>query len=238
MLALASALVVATAAADFVYYALRPTWPLPHSGAAPPAIPVTVAGVLFEIPRGAFRFAGQRQPGPHPRIDLAFPWPSLKPQTNDDLDSLASVDPAATITSTTATTRLSITGASSKSRPNARLFVTIAPLGAALAPRVRLHDIYPRYLGAQHAEDGPAGLAILPFRKGTRYAGQDLVYAANDADRFFALCTRPTALLPGACVHEHVLDAVEVSFRFQRRWLQDWRGLSTGIHRLLTRLHP
>ena len=56
--------------------------------------------------------------------------------------------------------------------------VTIAALGAVLAPAERLRSIYPRYVEAQ-ATAGPDGLAFLPFRAGTPYQGADLVYLAH-----------------------------------------------------------
>src|SRR4029077_9598049 len=70
---------VASAAAAFVSYVLWPTWPSPPTPLNAPAIPVTVAGVLFDVPPAAIRAAVQRHPGPHDRIDLDFMWPSLLP---------------------------------------------------------------------------------------------------------------------------------------------------------------
>ncbi|MGA8761535.1 MAG: hypothetical protein WB562_01485, partial [Candidatus Sulfotelmatobacter sp.] len=65
--------------AAFVSYVLWPTWSGATLGIDAPTIPVTVAGVLFELPPAAVRAAVQRHPGPHERIDLAFLWPSLLP---------------------------------------------------------------------------------------------------------------------------------------------------------------
>ena len=48
-----------------------------------PAIPITVANVLFDVPPAAIRAAVQRHPGPHERVDLAFIWPSLTPPQPD-----------------------------------------------------------------------------------------------------------------------------------------------------------
>ena len=67
-----------------------------------------------------------------------------------------------------------------------RLFVTIAALGAVLAPAERLRSIYPRYVEAQ-ATAGPDGLAFLPFRAGTPYLGEDLVYLGEQPEQFFGL---------------------------------------------------
>ena len=118
-----------------------------------------------------------------------------------------------------------------------RLFVTIAALGAVLAPAERLRNIYPRYVEAQ-ATAGPDGLAFLPFRAGTPYQGEDLVYLGEQPEQFFARCTRPNGPVRGTCIYERSLDAAEITLRFPREWLEDWRGLAAGFDRLLAQLHP
>ena len=56
-----------------------------------PSLPITVAGVAFNVPPAAIRIPVQRRPGAHERVDLAFLWPSLEPP-----DPHAKVAPAAT----------------------------------------------------------------------------------------------------------------------------------------------
>src|SRR5579862_5339126 len=118
-----AAFLVATG--GFVAYVLRPTWPsAPISLDAPP-LPVTVAGVLFEVPPAAIRMPVQRHPGPHERIDLAFTWPSLTPPQADNKVASEDLHPVGS------TAAVANTIADSASE---RLFVTIAPLGALLPP--------------------------------------------------------------------------------------------------------
>ena len=121
-------------------------------------------------------------------------------------------------------------------RTDNRLFVTIAGLGGVLAPVARLRTIYPRYIEAEAAA-GPDGLAILPFRAGTPYEGEDLVYLADRPEQFFARCSRPVRSVPGTCIHERSIDAAEVTLRFPRGWLQDWRNVAAGFDRLMAQLH-
>ncbi|HTV29544.1 MAG TPA: hypothetical protein VMF32_17370, partial [Xanthobacteraceae bacterium] len=66
------------AAAVFVTYVLWPTWPSAPVAANTPALPITIGGVLFQVPPAAIRATVQRHAGPQERIDLAFLWPSLK----------------------------------------------------------------------------------------------------------------------------------------------------------------
>jgi hypothetical protein len=219
------ALIVAGVAV-FVSYVLWPTWPSEPVSIDAPALPITVAGVLFDVPPAAIREPVQRYPGEQERIDLVFQWPSLMPPQPDDKpvgkQPLSPENAAAA-------------GAATES---ARLFVSIAGLGAELPPLERLRIIYPRYIEA-HAAAAPAGLAILPFRAGTPYENEDLLYVGTNPEQFFARCTRPAAAVPGTCIHERALDAAQITFRFPRDWLlADWRNVAAGFDRLVAQLHP
>ncbi len=223
-IALLAALVLA--AGSFVSYVLWPTWPGAPIPLDAPAVPITVAGVLFDVPPAAIRAAIQRHPGPHDRIDLAFLWPSLAPPQPDGKGAPPAAAAGNDAPAPTAPVTL-----------NDRLFVTIAGLGAVLAPVERLRTIYPRYVEAQ-ATAGPDGIAILPFRAGTPYEGEDLVYAAANPEQFFVRCTRQLRAVPGTCIGERVIDAAAITLRFPRDWLDDWRGVAAGFDRLVAQLHP
>jgi hypothetical protein len=218
------ALLVA-AAGIFVAFVLWPTWPSTPVALDAPAIPVTVAGVLFDVPPAAIRAAVQRHPGPHERIDLAFVWPSLTPPP---VDVKAPDHPAIDLESDTAAAPADV---------SARLFVTIAGIGAVLPPAERLRTIYPRYAEAE-AKAGPDGLAVLPFRAGTPYEGEDLVYLAADPEQFFARCTRQVGAVPGTCINERIVGAAEITLRFPRAWFEVWHDIAGGFDRLVSQLHP
>ena len=210
LLPLASLVLLLAAVGTFVSYVLWPTWPNAAIPLDAPAVPVTVAGVLFNVPQAAIRAAVQRQPGAHERIDLVFLWPSLAPPPSDGTSA--------------AKPPVMRDGDARPALPSAndRLFVTIADLGAVLAPAERLRTVYPRYIETQ-ATAGPDGLAIVPFRAGTPYESEDLVYLAERPEQFFARCTRAVRILPGTCINERSLGAAEITLRFPREWLQDWR---------------
>jgi hypothetical protein len=221
--ALAGLALLLAAAATFVSYLLWPTWPRANVALDAPALPVTVAGVLFNVPPAAIRAAVQRHPGAHERLDIVFLWPSLTPP-GQDVETAAK--PAGAEEG----------DAALAPRTDDRLFVTIAGLGSVLPPVVRLRTIYPRYIEAEAAA-GPDGLAILPFRAGTPYEGEDLVYLADKPEQFFARCSRPVRTVPGTCIYERSIDAAEITLRFPRSWLQDWRNVATGFDRLVAQLH-
>ena len=70
---------VASMAFIYVVYVLWPRWPGPPVGADAPSLPITIAGVTFNVPPAAIRVTVQRRPGAQERVDLAFLWPSLEP---------------------------------------------------------------------------------------------------------------------------------------------------------------
>ena len=227
LLPLALLVVLVAGVGGFLAYVLWPTWPTAPIAADAPAIPVTVADVLFNVPPAAIRTKVQRHAGSHERIDLAFLWPSLKPPQAD-----APAERPAAKAETEATA-----AADPPANASDRLFVTIAGLGGVLAPAERLRSIYPRYVEAQ-ATAGPDGLAFLPFRTGTPYQGEDLVYLGEQPEQFFARCTRANGPVRGTCIYERSLDGAEVTLRFPREWLEDWRSLAAGFDRLVAQLHP
>jgi hypothetical protein len=218
--------VMLSVTASFVAYVLWPTWPNAATSLEGPPLPIVVAGVLFNVPPAAIRTPVQRQPGAHERIDLVFLWPSLIPPPTERIASAEA--PTA--------------GDNDAANPTPhdggdRLFVTIAGLGNVLPPAERLRSVYPRFFEGQ-AKPGNDGLAILPFRSGTPYEGEDLVYSADEIGRFSARCTRDVSRpVPATCIHERLLDAAEMTLRFPRVWLQDWRGVVAGFDRLAAQLH-
>jgi hypothetical protein len=223
------------AAASFVAYVLWPTWPSTSAALDAPALPITVAGVLFQVPPAAIRATMQRHAGPQERIDLAYLWPSLKPPLpNAEPNGQAGGKPIDTNDSGDETGSITKEAADSA---NGRLFVTIAALGPMLPQVERLNSVYPQYV-QEKASAGADGLAILPFRTGTPYEGEDLVYVAGNPDQFFARCTRATGAVPGTCIQERVVGAADITLRFPREWLDHWRDVADSFDRLIVQLHP
>jgi hypothetical protein len=200
--------VAALAAAPIAYM----LWPLPAPVAIDaPALPISVNGVVFNVPPAAIRVKLQRRPGPQPRLDLAFAWPSLTPP-----EAVAKAASAARITD--------------------RLFVTIAGNDGTLPPIERLKVIYPRYAA------GPVttmdGLSVQGFRTGSPYDGEDLIHDPAVPARFILRCTRRAGAAGGTCLHERQIGAADITVRFPRDWLSDWRGLASGVDRLMVMLRP
>jgi len=201
-------------AAAYVAYVLWPRWPGAPVPLEAPALPIVVAGEMFNIEPAAIRQAVQRRPGTQQRVDLAYLWPSLTPP-----------DPAATPDVATPVD------------PNERLFISITDAGEALPPPERVNTIYPRYF-AGDATTRPDGLALRAFRDGTAYAGEDLVYDSSLPDDFVARCSRTGIGNSGMCLYERRIGRADIVVRFPRDWLNDWQKVAAGFDRLIARLHP
>jgi hypothetical protein len=179
-----------------------------------PSLPITVGGVTFNVPPAAVRVKMQRRAGTQSRVDLVFLWPSLKPP-----DPSAKPSPA------------DIPGLTE------RVFLTIAGGDNTLPPIERLNAIYPRYTAGPPIA-GPDGLTVHSFRASTPYQGEDLIYDASAPERFLLRCTERAGVTPGMCLHERRMAGADLTVRFPRDWLTDWRKVASGIDALIASLRP
>jgi hypothetical protein len=225
-----------TAAVGFVAYVLWPTWPTAAVALDAPTLPITVGDVLFQVPPAAIRATVQRHAGPQERLDLAFLWPSLKaPRPDGEANGQTGSKPLDANTADEETT--GSTGKPTAGGASGRVFVTMSALRSLLPPIERLNSIYPQYVEAK-AVAAADGLAVLAFRAGTPYEGEDLVYVAGNPEQFFARCSRQTGTVPGTCIHERVLGTADITLRFPRDWLDHWRDVAASFDQLIAQLHP
>jgi hypothetical protein len=191
-------------------------WPrhLSETPADAPSLPITVAGVVFNVPTQAIRREVQRRTGAQERIDLAFMWPSLKPP-DPTRDRHAPSDEAI---------------------PIDRLFVTITGNDGTLSSAERMKSIYPRYIERGLAAEAE-GLVARAFGDATPYKGEDLVLDPAAPERFVARCSRSGAT-PAVCLLERRIGTAAITVRFPRAWLSEWKEVAAGIDYLLATLRP
>ena len=202
---------LAAGAVTVVAWLLWPTWEADKS-IDPARLPVSVGGTLFNVPTKAVRIKVQRHSGPQERVDLGFLYPSLEvpePARHASTDAPDQAVP-----------------------PIDRIFVSLSAHHDTLAPDIRARTIYPRYLekAASQADDG---LVMRAFRDGSPYGGEDLFVAASPA--MVARCTRDSAT-PGMCLSERRIDGADLTFRFPRSWLAQWREVAGAMDRLTEQL--
>jgi len=206
------AAVVASGAIALVAYLLWPTWGTDAAN-GPGRLPVSVGGTLFNVPTPAIRRKIQRHSGPQERVDLSFTFPSLE---SSEVPKHISADTV-----------------EEKVQPIDRIFLSISAHHDTLAPDTRLRTIYPRYLerAATPLDDG---LTMRPFRDVSPYANEDLFVAS--APDLSARCTRD-GVTPGMCLSERRVDGADLTFRFPRSWLAQWRDVADAMDRLTVQLH-
>ncbi|HEX2215116.1 MAG TPA: hypothetical protein VHG27_00200 [Xanthobacteraceae bacterium] len=213
VIALALGAACGTAALGTVGMLLWPRWPAAAASTDAPTLPITIAGVGFNVPPAAIRFPPQRRPGEQPRLDLAFRWPQLTPPEAAGNKPAPSLD----------------------SEPIDQVFISIASPQGALPLGERVRTIYPRYM-APAGFLSPEGLSGVSFRDGTPYQGEDLLFDTDRAERFLVRCTRPVGAIPGTCLMERQVERAELTVRFPRAWLVDWPHLADRLEHLLQRL--
>jgi hypothetical protein len=181
-------------------------------------LPVSIGGTLFNVPTEAIRMKIQRHSGAQERIDLNFSFPSLAVPE--------------------ATKHLSTDSADDAIQPIDRIFLSIAAHHDEQAPDVRARTIYPRYLDQTSTPNRSTlaqdGLTVRAFRTGTPYGGEDLVSAATPS--LTARCSRDAAT-PGMCLSERRIGGADLTFRFPRNWLAQWRDVAEAMDRLTLQLH-
>jgi hypothetical protein len=203
---------VTASAIALVAYLLWPTWG-PEASSGPARLPVSIGATLFNVPPMAIRMKIQRHSGPQERIDLSFTFPSLEASDASRHVSADVVEEAL--------------------QPIDRIFLSIAAHHDTLAPDTRVRTIYPRYL-EQASTPGPDGLTMRAFREGTPYSNEDMFFA--NTPNLSARCTRDAAT-PGMCLSERRIDGADLTFRFPRSWLAQWREVANAIDRLTAQLH-
>ena len=211
-MALLSVLLSISATA-LIAYLLWPTWrAVPAEPSAP--LPISIGGTLFNIPPLAIREKVQRHSGPQERVDLSFDYPSLAPPgapRHVNAETVADAQDAIR-----------------------RIFLSIAEHHGAMSPQTRLQTIYPRYLEPTQSQIAE-GLTLQAFRDGTPYEHEDLLLAQGDGKQLVARCTRDRET-PGTCLAERRLAGADLTFRFPRQWLVQWRDVAAAMDGLTDRL--
>jgi hypothetical protein len=203
---------LAAGAVALVAYLLWPTWGT-DAAEGPERLPVSVGGTVFNVPAAAIRRKIQRHSGPQERVDLGFTYPQLAPP---DAPRHVSADTV-------------------EEQPQAidRIFVSITAHRDSLAPDMRVRTIYPRYL-EQASSRVDDGLTMRAFRDGSPYGNEDMFSANNPS--LIARCTRDAAT-PGMCLAERRIEGADVTFRFPRSWLSQWRDVAAAMERLTAQMY-
>lgn len=203
--------VIGACAVGIVAYLLWPTWGTEKAG-DPSHLPISIGNTLFNVPTKAIRVKIQKRTGPQERVDINLLYPSLEPPEAPRHVSADTVE---------------------ENLPDIdRIFLSIAAHNNALSPDDRTRTIYPRYLD-QTSGRLADGLSTRAFRDNTPYANEDLVYASSP--QIIARCTRD-GKTPGMCLSERRIEGADLTFRFPRAWLAQWRDVAGAMDQIIVRM--
>jgi len=192
-----------------IVYLLLPRWIVEQAPVDAPRLPISIAGVVFNIAPAAIRFPVQRRAGPQDRVDLAYTWPDLGAP-----DSHAGVSMARLF---------------GRHRGGA---IDHAAVGAAPIDLSALcrHAVRVR---AGRPSSSRRSATTRPMRARTC----STIPAAPD--RFLVRCTRShDALTLATCLYELPDGAAALTFRFPRDWLGDWPAVVSATDRLIEGWRP
>jgi hypothetical protein len=240
---------IAATAATLVAWLLWPTW-ASKAFDNNERLPVSIGETLFNVPPHAFRMRVQRHSGPQERIDLNFAYPSL-----------AAPDAAKHVTAETIddTPRpidrifLSIAAHHDSLAPEIRLR-TIYPRyldETSTQPKdglsIRAFRDRTPYAGEDlfvaeataldHDDFGSNRSKIMNVIDPNIFerdpGGKPLHAFPHPA--LVARCTRD-ATTPGMCLCERRVGGADLTFRFPRQWLTEWRDVAGAMERLVQQL--
>ena len=177
----------------------------PEVATLAPAIRVDVGGVALTVPRDLVRHDSQRRDGTQPRLEMAFSWPGLEGRG-------LSPGPGEAFGSL--------------------VFLTLAPRDDALEPARRMAQIYMRFLSTEIHAAVP-GLAARRFVDGSGYDGEELVYDPVRPGVFFLRCARTGGTPHPSCLREIRIGPLDVTYRYSRQHLDDWRGIEAAVQSLV-----
>lgn len=114
--------------------------------------------------------------------------------------------------------------------------ITLAPREEGLDPSERPAKLYARFLTPETFE-GPGGLVLRHFDRGSPYDSEELLIAPPDGRTFFARCPNPDAGAPGeACISVFREGALDVELRYPPALLEHWDALYDGAQALLAKM--
>jgi hypothetical protein len=64
------------------------------------------------------------------------------------------------------------------------------------------------------------------------------VFEQQQPEHFLARCSLKGVTNSGECLLERRIGKADITFRFPRAWLKDWKSVAAGVDKLLVRLHP
>ncbi|WP_342452001.1 hypothetical protein [Ciceribacter sichuanensis] len=171
---------------------------------------VAIGQDQLQLEANTTRFEDQRRDGESERIDLYLLWPEMTGYSKDlrrRFDDIASTD--------------------------SLIFLQLSQSTMSRDMSGRVEPIYSLLFGGS-PQNGPAGLTLHKFRRGTGYDNETLLTAdLPDGTRYAVRCilpADPSLATSGDCQRDiHVGKDLTVLYRFSSLMLKDWLAIDTAI---------
>lgn len=175
------------------------------------SVRLTVGGLVLRVPENYLIYPSERKDGARNQVALFAALPDFRGYTEQD------------------SAIFSGNGANSPI-----IHILIRQDAFDLTETARLNRIYLGNVIDARGEPGPFGLIKYSFRDDSGYRGEDLFVGRAEDGVVVMRCTRRTASVPSPnCLRElPLMEGVELSYRFKRARLGNWREIARGVKRL------
>lgn len=176
----------------------------------PAPVSITVGAVPLAVPGNMIRYAADRG-GDLAKVDLFADWRNGEGYS---LERAALFQPGAAGTPV--------------------VYFALRPTEGSMSPEFRFRSVYPRVL-AEDSRTEAGGIMVRGFKRGYGYDGEEL-YIARDPERpLAARCLIDESEEASACLSEfRTADGrLDVSYRFRRDQVAEWREIDAALRRLV-----
>ncbi len=184
-----------------------------HDGRStdPAPIALFIGQQRLLIPANMFRFADQRNVGPHDRIDLAVHFPEMAGYTRAFRKDFLDLGADAPI-----------------------VYLTIRTRDTPTDSVGRLINVYQHFF-EEGTIPAPQGLVGHRMSEDSGLSGEEVFFEAGSTTPFTTHCTAPDdSQYPASCLTEiHAGSDLSVQIRFRKGMLANWDGIKSGVRVLL-----
>lgn len=171
---------------------------------------IVIGNNVMAFPANMIRFRNQRRNGVAERIDLYLRWPEMQGYSESAKGDFNGLNGNGNL-----------------------VFISVEEQSMSRDMSGRYLPIYSTMV-EEPGKPGPNGLTVHRFKPGTAYADENLIIASDGASTllFVARCLDEEAAktIRSACQRDiHVGDGLQLTYRFSRELMSEWKALDTAI---------
>jgi len=174
----------------------------------PAPVRVEIAGEIMLIPGNLIRFHSTRDNGAE-QVDLLLKWPGLEAYSDSFNGSLDGAD------------------------GTPLLHASIGTRDNPYDSDAMLEPLYSQFF-AEEASDSPEGLTGRVMAANSAYGGEVIYFSREGEPRFVTRCLSSRNEVADTCMRTvNIGSRLSLLYRFNRAYLADWRGIDSGLKKLV-----